>query len=344
MVMTGSDTLTGSGEIFSSFDMLGRLLETGYDQNATPTEMLLSATNRAMAAIRNLLQSVLPPHSVQRSSTGILHVVSDLLACLLNSVLPLLIRKPKSKRNPGKQASVEPTAVEGILGLLASTICIPLIQAFAPLSISYASSVLGKRQPESSRKGANDIPTDIREDMFNLLRRMVIVLADLTVATEWNFMGGIKEVMALEVLRELEKIYPDQKSDDLAGNSPSGADGSTKLAEERVNCLATKDAIWYLSNIVHLVFTSRMSTVTLVPCLEDGDLLVATNRLLKEGMSMRFSGLLRRFEGCRSSAVHSREGVFGSGQQMSRCLHKERMFGEVGHGMLLAAGEKVWLS
>ena len=321
-------TVTDRPSVLSSVGVLRQLLESANNRDV-PTDLIISSTTRAMIGIRNTVQSMLLPNAIGHSSAGILAMVSSLLSGLLKSALHHLLRQEKEQ-------STEFVAVDELLGFLATTICLPLIQAFIPLSISHSYALFLMSGQNSIM--VSDIATlDIRQNLHHLLHGMMTVLHDLTDLAGTNTIDHLKELLALGVLSELKKIYPGYKQTEdssLATTATSLPAGSSEHREERAHSLAEKEALWYLFDILSLIFAQRR--LSELHC-DRREYQFMEGGLLNEGVLGSILELIQRSEKTCVTACGEVEGGTIENQPS-----KARLFGEIGHGILLAIVEKIY--
>lgn len=137
---------------------------------------------------------------------------------VLSACLPHLNRRKKSF----------PHAVQDlVLDKGISTAPLPVVKAFCPLSIHYATAMVS---PPTSRAKT---PVDIRPDLLHLMR---VIMEDLCTAPL------MREALAVQVSRELHAVLT--------------ATNDTDDRTRRIHGIARKDSLWYLCSLLHLLFVS----------------------------------------------------------------------------------------
>jgi len=323
------------------------------DGTLVTAQLLASVSTRAMESIGTLLRSVLPPHLTEPTANEVLEAVSTLLNYVLTSVLPCLVTNSKKKR---KGASAEPwqsvaTAKDDFLRSFATSICIPLVQAFSPLSMLFASGVFSIDGNKLRRVPGSNV--DIRQEVLCLLRRLI------SVVDEFNFWADsdcLREQIALEALQEVGRLYSDRSEDSLLGcmSQVPGAswNGGSQLAN-RVTDLARKEAFWYLCNLLLWLFTPTRRMVSSRPTgmggnIDRGAVSFMNDGLIREGILLAFSKLIPRTEmetrrGLSCSGGERRGGPSGhQGREWIDPKEAAKNFGELERGTLVAVLEKAW--
>jgi len=305
-----------------------------------------------------LLRTLLPPKPCSSTSVEMIQVVSTFLSYLLTAVLPLFISRLKGKRKFTVQDSSIISAVDGALGHLTTLIFIPLARSFGPLSQAYTTNIL------SSKHAIDEGPAgslDIRPDISCLLRKAISdldLLRPLAATRLDHSLRGIRERVALEAVRELEKNFHAQKTQvacPIPETNTSDYPNITRIREDRIiDKLARKDTLWYLCNILHILFTpcsgssaARLTSKTPHDGHEDN---FAASKLLEDAI---LTGLCRVIGGndahtcvitCKdTSSSCTGMGNRGCGETGNRKLYRKcHCVDEVGHGMILAVVERAW--
>jgi len=290
-----------------------------------------------MEAVSVVTQTMLPPQLSPRSPVKTLQMISTMLSYLLSVVLPLLIVHSKDDGKLAAQQLNMDAAVDQFLRRLA-LVYIPIIRSFAPSSRSFLWRVFST--DENSRKD-NPLPgngTSTIEELLSLLRT-VSILDQVCSHAGSSFVDGLKGHLGLEVVRELEKAILQRSKD----GSSYLQDGQTRpySLEERVSLLATKDIVWYMCNILHLIFTPVSAPMRPFPI---GTGQYIQDDLLKNGILKSFSDLIFHLRLCAKMDPQGSRGHNEIGTSDTSIKQGGRqLVDEVGYGMILAAAEKVWL-
>lgn len=270
----------------------------------TQPALLVSVTCRALEALGGALQKILPP---ARRSVHLIETLSTLLSNLLGVALPLL-HKPKKKKK-----ALDTEALDTVLGVLASSVFIPIIRSFTSLSQSYIASLLSPSDDKNRSRNEKQKPDhDIRTDLLSLFQNAFSVFADLAFQSHPS-LYGFRDILALDAVHELEKLYPSPNGHTTVTNADGTMDkpvNPVSPIHRRVLVLANKDALWYLCNILHVVFTSILPGVSLPPrsVLQEGNNYSGDDGLLKERLLACLSGLIRRSETRTPKHAHGQLG------------------------------------
>jgi len=333
-------------------------------KKATPTTLLAAATSRALENLSALLRTLLLPRLCSSASVEMLQAVATLLSYLLTTVLPLFISRLKGKCKATAQDSSIIIAVDEILGQLTTLIFIPLVRSFGLLSQSYTANIF-------SSKHAADAGTagtlDIRPDLCCFLRRALSdldLLGSIAAARLVHSLRGVRERVALETVREMEKSFPTQTQ----ATSDTPKTRISRIRTDRIDKLARKDTLWYLCSVLHILFTpssGSASSAATSKTSRNGHECVFTamcqNKLLEDGILTGLSNIIGRnhIHPCTTSPSHNKNigtndhlsytgtgvsvcGGTGNGK-LSGMWHRRTTVDEVGHGMILAVVERAWL-
>jgi hypothetical protein len=314
---------------------------------------LLTATKCALEELGGLLDSVLRPRKCSSTSVELLKAVALLLSYLLTTILPLFISRAK----PQEDFKFVITALDEILGQLVTLIFMPLTLSFGPLSQAYTANIFSIIH---SADGGILCTFDIRSDLCCLVRQAMSDLDQLSSLASpivVRGLSGIRGGMALEVVRQMETY---------ARTAYNGITTDTaKTCTLRIRKLARKDTIWYLCNLLHILFTppSVSSVVHITSATARGDdecvsAINCQNKLLEDGILTGLSNIIKRNHTCccSTSPLHNRStemkdyrtgtgdmcGDNRNGKLSGKCHHKTAV-DEVEHGMILAVAERVWL-
>jgi hypothetical protein len=150
---------------------------------------------------------------------------------------------------------------------------------------------------------------DLRPNLGCLVKDVVMAVEELLVGARGA--DGMREILGVETVRELEKI----EEDPCCGQAD--LDG-------RVRRLAKKDAFWYLCDLVGWLFGERRRKVS-VPLGEEGE-------LLRQGILRMLSRLVTDRYGRGTAEILNGDGGGGCKGGVT-----------VERGMLFAVLEKVWM-
>ncbi|OBZ79203.1 hypothetical protein A0H81_00150 [Grifola frondosa] len=306
------------------------------EKSAIPDDILIETTTSALEALASLLTSVLSQDVYGSSTVEILDALATLLSRLLTTVFPLL-SKPKSKRS--KKARLERgLAIDNMLGLLSTTILVPLIPSFARLSVQYLSALFSDNK--TSKHAQSHAVIDIRPIVFAFVDKTISVLDELVTsggAFSINSHRHVKCLLALQSIRELAKLYPESSRGtaadmNLGETTAAGVQPPHPQPPNRLVRLAKKDAAWYLCNVLHRVLPASPESLPADPSDEQA-------ALLEDAIYTTMSALLR----CtRGTAHHKAAGALPAGGVSLGHPFCGTM-GEVERGMLLAVVERLWL-
>lgn len=345
--------------VLSSFDSLKNLTECAGDEEALPTLLLAAATDRALGDLSVLLRTVLPPRPCTSASVKILQVVSTLLSYLLTAILPLFISRLKSKRNLTSQNPSVVSTMDETLGQLTALIFLPIVRSFWPLSQTYTANVFSGEHAAAD-SGIVGTP-DIRLDLCWLLSKAMSDLDLLGPLAAAHSLRGVRERVALEAVREIERSSRPRTQVTHASGTQQ-----TSIRSDRIDTLARKDALWYSCSILHISFTpfsaSSVSHLT-SKTSQNGheDILAATcqNKLLEAAILTGLSNIIEQHPVHRCFTSPSQKENTGTngrytgesdsicgdaenGKLYVKCHHKKAM-DKVGRGMILGAIERAWL-
>jgi hypothetical protein len=289
-----------------------------------------------------------------------------LTSYVISTALPVLMKKASSssslpsssaaRRHPSKHPSEKAAVVPGgsatavlsdVLGLLLKVYFIPLVHLFGPASMGWISGLF-------SKKTGCGVGEDIRARAYALIQFGIKEIDGglVEVSDERSRVDvairHLKERIALEAVRELERLYDDD----------GGGDDGERLDRERdeegaIRGLACKDALWYLVNVFHAMLARsddvsrgrgertppedknrRSSTVVQTEVDgsnsdDDGGL------LLRDAVLTGLSRLLSRITLARKGGGGGWDG------RLKKCRH--RLWGDgIAEGMILAAAERYW--
>jgi len=302
-----------------------------------------------------------------------LQAVAILLSYLLTTVLPLFISRLNGKHKARAQDSSIIIAMDEFLGQLTNLIFIPLARSFSLLSQSHTANIFSSKH---ATDGGTAGTLDIRPDLCRLLSRAMSdldLLGSLAAARLVHSLCGVRECVALETVRAMEKNIPAQWTQ-AARSIPDTATGDTRISRirtDRIDKLARKDTLWYLCSILHILFTpssgSASSAARLTSKMSHNGheyvfAAMCQNKLLEDAILTGLSNIIGRnhIHPCITSPSHTkntgtndRSSYTGTGDssicgdtgngKLSGKWHGRITVDEVGHGMILAVVERVWL-
>ncbi|KIM81684.1 hypothetical protein PILCRDRAFT_821031 [Piloderma croceum F 1598] len=193
-------------------------------------------------------------------------------------------------------------------------------------------------------------------------------LGALAATTLAHTLCGVRECLALEAVREMERSYLLQTTEDDASRTTTPDPVTTdapKTRTARIHSLARKDTLWYLCSILCILFTPSSATPAARPITSPlgGECVSAAksqNKLLEDVILTGLSNIIRRNQLCRCFTSPSRNkvaemnegrtdtGISGcgdteNGRLSGKCQRKTAAVDEVGYGMVLAVIERAWL-
>jgi hypothetical protein len=296
-----------------------------------------------------------------------LQALATLLSYLITAVLPLFISRLKGKSKGVAQDSSIIFALDEILGRITTLIFIPLARSLGPLSLAYTTNVFSSNHAVD---GGSAGQIDIRSDLCCLVRQAMSDLDHLSAlaATTLAYsLSGVRACLALEAVREMERSYLLQTTEDDAPRTTTPDPVTTdtpKTRTARIHSLARKDTLWYLCSILFILFTpsSATSAARLKPpggheCVSAAK---SQNKLLEDMILTGLSNIIGRSHLCRcfTSPSHNKvaemnerrtdTGISGCGDTENgmlggKCQRRIAAVDEVGHGMILAVIERAWL-
>ena len=304
--------MVGGVSLFTCFDNLSQLtgIIDGGGESVT-TNLVVSTADRALRSVGSLLQRVLSPVEVDAaeikgSAEEAVATVTQLTGYVMTSILPCLWTANQRKKRristwTGSMTSC--AAVDEILGLVARWVCVPVIRTLYSLSVRWASRlfVTGSSQRKKRTCGS---ALDLRPNLVCLVKDLVTSVEELLGCGA----DRLRDILAVETLRELEKLEED----------PCGGDADL---DERVRRLARKDGIWHLCDVMMWLFCPRGRKVS-VPLggsqetLLRDDLLRTLSRLVtaRDGRARkRIAGIGNGDGGgCKGAAVTVERGLLVS--------------------------------
>ena len=195
--------------MLSAFQTLDTLVEARRQRpSIVSTKTCALAANRALNCLSTTLNSLLPPATPTSASSGVMQTLSTLLHRLVLIALPLL---SPSRRNENPASGAR---TDALVGRLATTVLIPLISSFHPLSLAHLSAVFSTditARPPSGR--SQKAYYDIRPDALNMLRTALDALHQLSLSSSDNpiLTSNVQSVfgaLTLSAARELAERYP----------------------------------------------------------------------------------------------------------------------------------------
>lgn len=298
-----------------------------------------------------------------------IQALATLLSYLITAVLPLFISRLKGKSKGTAQDSSIIFALDEILGRITTLIFIPLARSFGPLSLAYTTNVFSSNHAVDGGCAGR---IDIRSDLCCLVRQAISDLdhlSALAATTLARSLCGVRECLALEAVREMERSYLLQTTEDDAHRTTTPDPVTTdapKTRTARVHSLARKDTLWYLCNILCILFTpssatsaARLTSQTPLGGHECVSAAKTQSKLPEDVILTGLSNIIRRSQSCRcfTSPSHNKvaemnectdTGISGCGDTENgtlsgKCQRRTAVVDEVGHGMVMAVIERAWL-
>jgi hypothetical protein len=307
----------------SAIHSLQQLIDVS-NEKFPPLSLLVPTAHRATEAIGNILQSILPLGAFSKLSVDIRQTLCPITCYILSTVLPLLSARTTGKRNGVKTDS----KVGDFLGIVGNAVLVPLVRSFVPLSRSYAAATLAEGPPAISI-------IDIRGDCLCLLTEVISALNNSTGIGGSRSARLLRERLALEALRQLEKLYPNPAT---ATDTPSASSRPC-----RIDRLADKDALSYLCNVLYLMcFASPIAPQKVAANSSNAVVPASIDGLLKGAIVSSLSGLLRHTS-CGNLAYWSDCGAGYSDATQSDPTNEGNVVDAVGYNMILATIERAWV-
>ncbi|KAG5646913.1 hypothetical protein DXG03_001989 [Asterophora parasitica] len=261
-------------------------------------DLLLSVTLRAIEALARHLTSVLNLPATTASDPDMLEYLGLALYHILTVVVPLL--RPLQ---PSTSGSVKPVVT--LLDRTTTLVLKPLIRAFSSKSESYLSALFlpptdisaatpsfaaGNAKPPDAPRNAH--PIDVRANMMSLFRTIFSVLDEQLqsfspLAKPSLVSHTLRASLILETVREFDRLFSAAPStSSRTSTDPSrgvGVDADNKQCRtrpDRVRKLATKDSLWFLCTILHILFgetsipasfASQPVAASIIPASRDDD-------------------------------------------------------------------------
>ncbi|KAI0960910.1 hypothetical protein AcV7_000157 [Taiwanofungus camphoratus] len=231
--------------------------------------------------------------------------------------------------------------IDDIIGHMVTSILIPLIRSFTPLSRIYLSALFSptrhkKKQARSDgRKDAKVV--DIRTEIITLLDQTMSALENLTGTLAITSNRNVRHLLSLESVREVQRLYSEKGSQDhnVDQEIRSGRVHMSRKSN-RLDALIRKDAVWYLCNVLHLVGPAKPGTPPSEPSNEQ-------DTLFEEAIHPLLSALIRRSRGSTSFGLLSAQAAKASEMGSEAATRSPRYeMDEVERGMILAVIERGW--
>ncbi|KAJ7652058.1 hypothetical protein DFH06DRAFT_1206673 [Mycena polygramma] len=317
-------SLPASDSLFSSccaFQQLASALSTSeVAVTGAQRSLLLSTTLRALTAVSNVLRPILrSPELSVVSQASTLQTLSVFVHHLVSSSLPFFLRKPK--RGADGPATISPR-LNKFLDALISSIFIPVLESFSPLSRRYLESLL----PTTP---STILPVDLRLDVLQLFQSAFSPLVSAPSAYDAN----LRATTALTALREFENLFPPRRKDD------------TRLPwtrNNRITALVRKDTLWYLCTVLHVLFTPPKDWVPTAGTVSQRQIVDALARISSRCRKCQTPQTAGTTDTCntpdRKSGIDD-EATFA---QLPNLLDLD-VIDEVGYEMLLGVMERYWI-
>ncbi|KAJ7652055.1 hypothetical protein DFH06DRAFT_1206645 [Mycena polygramma] len=317
--------LPASDSLFSSccaFQQLASALSTSeVAVTAAQRSLLLSTTIRALTAVSNVLRPILrSPELSVVSQASTLQTLSGFVHHLVSSSLPFFLRKPK--RGADGPATISPR-LNKFLDALISSIFIPVLESFSPLSRRYLEFLLPTTPPTI-------LPADLRPDVLQLFQSAFSPL----VSAPSGYEANLRATIALTALRELESLFPPRRTDDT--HPP-------RTRDNRISGLVRKDTLWYLCTILHILFTPPKDWVPTAGAVSHRQIVDAlariSSRCRKCQSPPQTAGTT---DTCNTPDRESDIDDEGTSAQLSNLLDLD-VIDEVSYEMLLGVMEQYWI-
>ncbi|KZT08934.1 uncharacterized protein LAESUDRAFT_566792 [Laetiporus sulphureus 93-53] len=335
--------LSSTPDLLSTFETLDMLVSSRSGESSASAimdESLATSLRHAVDSLGSLLTSLLPPNPVTAGAVDALDAAATLIHRLLIVALSLLVGTPQKQKI---KATSRFSIVEDTLRVLTETILVPAIRAFRPLSSAHLSVLLA---PRAKKKVATKLPSDIRPDLFSLLDRTISALEEFSSlvtrrAAVIFTIRTVKQVVALETVRELQRLYAGDHASGSDANSKSKStlhDARVSQTSERMESLIRKDTLWYLCNVLHLVLPLGAGASVPTPQRDQDE-------LLDDAIFGALSSVLRRtrttahFEGGTAPPGN----IIDEGSRRGTIERPTPDMGDVERGVVLALAERVWL-
>lgn len=223
--------------------------QLSHQKRKQPDQSYLLTVERALGAAAELLVAQLPPHEQQPNASSLIHALTHIVPRILSTATPLVCRrssstnatatKPKSGTKEKPNGSENHTnAVDRILGILVTSILVPLVRSFAPLSNNqFSTLILSPQLPKQKRtenattssssssssstsvpRGRSEVTVDIRYDVLGLINSIIEKLGEIGLAQGGLLVGNIRDLvqcLMLEAIRQLESLFQDESSQGL---------------------------------------------------------------------------------------------------------------------------------
>jgi hypothetical protein len=248
-----------------------------------------------------------------------------LTSYLLTTALPFLVEKARIKRKFTYKGSNADIAVADFMGLISTSILIPTLRSFTPTSHSVISHLFSRT--------LNRVTDDIRPGLLALVQNVMNALSELTDGIVAKRMRRLREHVGLEAACELERLH---FCPTVGVNVDSDND--------QIKALATKDSLWYLVNVLHILFATGTHPAS-QPTSRSPEDYLPQNAILG-CLSRLLSRILGSNHGYRTGRVDATDAGSGSRQAEDEGTTEhpaERFTDELSQGMILASMEKYWI-
>lgn len=213
--------LPTSQSLVSSLQSLQTLADVWHTQNPKPVDLLVTTASKVLQNSGSMLRVLID--DPETHATESIHLLTSILLHTMGLVIPLI--------GTTKHAS----ALDQFVGSLSSKILVPVMRSFRPLTLSHFKHTFDRTN--SLRK------VDLRSHLLRLFRDTIDGFQS-TKATVETLLTNCREQIILETIREIDK--------EMVGSQPVISPSNSR--GDRVRMLATKDALWYLITIAHILF------------------------------------------------------------------------------------------
>ncbi|KAJ6498038.1 hypothetical protein C8R47DRAFT_316910 [Mycena vitilis] len=316
-------SLPASDSLFSSycaFQQLASVLSTSeVAVTGAQRSLLLSTTLRALTAVSNVLHPILrSPELSEVSQASTLHTLSVFVHHLVSSSLPFFLRKPK--RGTNESATISPR-LNKFLDALISSIFIPVLESFSPLSRRYLEFLL----PTTP---STILPADLRPGVLQLFQSAFSPL----ISAPSGYEANLRATIALSALRELENLFPPRRTDDTR---------PPRTRDNRISALVRKDTLWYLCTVLHVLFTPPKDWVPMTGAISQRQIVDALARISSRCRKWSPPQTAGTTDKCNTPDRESDIDDEATSAQLPNLLDLD-VIDEVGYEMLLGVMERYW--
>jgi hypothetical protein len=315
---------------FTALHSLQTMLEPS-GSKSPPISLLVRTMRRALELAGTALRETLSAAPPAPDWPHVFKTITMLATYLINTALPVLVAKTQKRK---KTLPTIDVTVADFFGLLATSIFIPLIRSFVPLSLTWMVRLFSAEK-EGKLYALTD---DIRPNCLSLLRTCIATLNEQTELPVLGSLQHVKERIILETMRELEQLRLQATGETTCCDQAS--------AEILAKGLARKDILWYLVNVLHVTLSPGCQTSSPRSPPDGFDYTSPRTEILRDALLTLLTNLLSDFAGKSDGNREPEPGTAGSTNAYSmrkidlRLCRKELYADDIGEGMLLAAVER----